>query len=82
MLTHMSGPLTRITATRVRAEMKRLGYSQQELAEKTGIPQQTISRRIRVDNPTPFNTNELELVAGALEVTVEHLVSCRVVGAA
>jgi transcriptional regulator with XRE-family HTH domain len=75
MLTHMSGPLTRSTATRVRAVMKSLGFSQQALAEQTGIPQQTLSRRLRLDNPTPFNTNELELVAAALGVTVEQLVA-------
>lgn len=75
MLTHMSGPLTRTIATRVRAEMGRLGLSQQELAERTGIPQQTISRKIRITDPTAFNTNELGLVAGALGVTVEELVS-------
>jgi transcriptional regulator with XRE-family HTH domain len=71
----MPVPLTQIVASGVRAEMARHGWNQQMLADKAGIAQQTLSRRIRVENPSPFDTDELERVAAALGVPVEQLIS-------
>jgi transcriptional regulator with XRE-family HTH domain len=71
----MTAPLTQIVASGVRAEMARRGLSQQQLADKAGISQQTLSRRIRIDSPTPFDTDELERVAAALDVPVEQLLA-------
>jgi transcriptional regulator with XRE-family HTH domain len=77
----MSGPLTKIIASNVQAEMNRRGWSQQVMAEKTGIPQQTLSRRLRTEDPSPFDTNELERVARALGRTVDQLVCAPTGGA-
>lgn len=82
----MTAPLTHTVASGVRAEMARRGLSQQQLADKAGISQQTLSRRIRVENPSPFDTDELTRVAVALDVPVEQLLHAAtvesVVGAA
>lgn len=74
----MTAPLTQIVASAVRAEMARRGLSQQALADRAGIAQQTLSRRIRVENPTPFDTDELERVAVALDVAVDQLMTTTV----
>ena len=74
----MAVPLTQTIASGVRAEMARRGMSQQTLADKAGISQQTLSRRIRVENPSPFDTDELDRVAAALDVTVEQLMASTV----
>lgn len=71
----MQAPLTQTVASGVRAEMARRGMSQQALADRAGIAQQTLSRRIRVDNPSPFDTDELERIAVALDVAIEQLIS-------
>ena len=75
MLTPMTVPLTQIVASGVRAEMARRGMTPQQLADKVGMVQQTLSRRIRFDEPTPFDTDELERVAEALGISVAQLVT-------
>lgn len=74
----MTAPLTQTVASGVRAEMARRGMSQQTLADLAGITQQTLSRRIRVENPSPFDTDELDRIAAALGVSVEQLMCATV----
>lgn len=72
MLTHMTVPLTQIVASGVRAEMARQGKTQQQLASSAGMAQQTLSRRLKLDDPIPFDTDELERIADALGVPVHQ----------
>lgn len=52
-------------------EMLRKGYNQQNLSEKTGIPESTISRYIcEVSIPSVY---KLKLIADALNVTIDEL---------
>jgi transcriptional regulator with XRE-family HTH domain len=69
MLTDMTASLTQIVASGVRAEMARQGKTQQQVSELAGMAQQTLSRRLKLDDPTPFDIDELERVARALAVS-------------
>ena len=82
MLTHMTAPLTQIVASGVRAEMARQGKTQQQLASLAGMAQQTLSRRLRLDDPTPFDVEELERVAQALGVPAQSFFVAPVASAA
>lgn len=82
MLTHMTAPLTQIVASGVRAEMARQGKTQQQLASLAGMAQQTLSRRLKVEDPIPFDVEELERVARALDVAVESFFTVPAVSAA
>lgn len=64
----MTSSLTQIVASSVRAEMGRQGKTQQQVSALANMSQQTLSRRLRVDEPTPFDVEELERVAHALGV--------------
>lgn len=68
MLTPMTASLTQIVASGVRAEMARQGKTQQQVSALAGMAQQTLSRRLKLDDPTPFDVDELERVAQALDV--------------
>ena len=72
MLTDMTASLTQTVASGVRAEMARQGKTQQQVSVLAGMAQQTLSRRLRVDDPTPFDTEELERIARALNVPVDR----------
>ena len=82
MLTHMTAPLTQIVASGVRAEMARQGKTQQQLASLAGMAQQTLSRRLRIEDPTPFDIEELERIAKALAVPAESFLATPVPSAA
>lgn len=82
MLTHMTDSLTQIVASGVRAEMGRQGKSQHQLAAAAGMAQQTLSRRLRIEGPIPFDTDELERVAKALGVPIERFLLVPAAGAA
>lgn len=73
MLTHMTSSLTQIVASGIRAEMARQGKTQQQLASLAGMAQQTLSRRIKVEDPIPFDTDEIDRVAQALGIPVQQL---------
>lgn len=75
MLTDMTASLTQIVASGVRAEMARQGKTQQQVSALANMAQQTLSRRLKLDDPTPFDTDELERVAGALGIPVVHLLT-------
>lgn len=57
----------------VRAELARRGISQATLARELGLPQTSVSARLR--GVTPFDVNELARVASVLEVSVETLLA-------
>lgn len=58
---------------RIKEQMGGQDVSKQELAERTGINRITIGRRLRGD--FPFTVDELELIAVALAVRFEWLVT-------
>lgn len=55
-------------AAEIRAEMARQRYPLVRLATNTGIPRSRLNRRI--NGTTPFNTDELRVIAAALNITV------------
>jgi transcriptional regulator with XRE-family HTH domain len=59
-------------ATRIREESKRQGIPQRELAEKVGLTQQAVSRRLG-EQAAPISVVEAELFAEALNVSVAWL---------
>lgn len=71
MLTHMTATLTQIVASGVRAEMGRQGKTQQQLSALAGMAQQTLSRRLKLDDPIPFDVDELERISQALGVPAQ-----------
>jgi transcriptional regulator with XRE-family HTH domain len=58
--------LVQQVAAEVRAYVARAQLSQHQLAEILGIPQSSVSRRLR--GKTPFRVDELEKLAGVLGV--------------
>lgn len=58
--------LTDLVAAEVRAEMGRQQVTQVTLARRIGMSQQSLSERLR--GKTPFTTDDLEKVSGALGV--------------
>lgn len=58
--------LTDLVAAEVRAEMARQQVTQVQLSRSIGMSQQSLSERLR--GKTPFTTDDLEKVAGALRV--------------
>ena len=75
MLTHMTPSLTQVVASGIRAEMARQGKTQQQLASLAGMAQQTLSRRIKIEDPIPFDTDEIERIASALGIPVSQLLT-------
>jgi transcriptional regulator with XRE-family HTH domain len=63
-------PRNPVTAN-VRAEMARRGETQQSLADRIGMKQQGLSRRLRGE--TRFTVDELQRIADALEVRAAEL---------
>ena len=57
--------LSPTVAQRVGAAIKAGGYSVKAMAEKTQIPRVTLTRRLA--GAAPFNTNELDAIAGVLK---------------
>jgi transcriptional regulator with XRE-family HTH domain len=82
MLTHMTASLTQIVASGVRAEMARQGKTQQQVSAEAEMAQQTLSRRLKIEDPTPFDVDELERVARVLGVPAASFFSVSVGGAA
>lgn len=58
-----SGPVTQ-TADTIRAAMRARGMSENELAEKAGIAQRTLNRRMK--NPDDFTMRELIAITEVL----------------
>ncbi len=58
-------------AQEVRANMARRGRTQSDIATALGISQTAISRRL--SGSVPWDVNELELVATALDVPIAEL---------
>lgn len=59
------------TGENVRAEMARRGVTQMVLARKIGLSQPAVSARLK--GKTPFNINELCLIASVLNVPLTAL---------
>ena len=59
------------TGRNVRAEMARAGVSQIDLAERVGLSQSGLSKRLR--GVVPFDVNELDAIATALGVPAVSL---------
>jgi transcriptional regulator with XRE-family HTH domain len=59
-------------ADRIKDAMETSGISVSKLAELTGIPRMTLSRRLA--NPTTFTLGELVRIAEVLGITTESLV--------
>jgi len=60
-------------AAEVRAELARQGLTQQQLADRLGVRQWWVSRRVAEDGsrrPVAITAAELVLIAGALRVPV------------
>jgi transcriptional regulator with XRE-family HTH domain len=57
----------------VKAEMARRDVTQQQLAERIGMAQQSLSRRLRGE--TRFSIDELQLIADVLDVAITDLLS-------
>lgn len=66
-----TGRLREATAEEIRVLLARRNMSAAELARQTGIKQSYISRRMTGE--TPFDLDDLELIAAALEVPVVAL---------
>ncbi|WP_276469495.1 helix-turn-helix domain-containing protein [Micromonospora tulbaghiae] len=64
----MAFSFTHAVASSVRAEMARQRWTQQRVADAVGMSQQALSARLR--GVRPFDTSELERIAGALNVPV------------
>jgi transcriptional regulator with XRE-family HTH domain len=69
----MGEDFTAQVAAEIRAEMGRQRMSQEALAARIGISQQSLSRRLL--GTYPFNTIELAKAAEALNVPVGRLLS-------
>lgn len=70
---------TQQTGANVRAEMARKGVSQEELAARLGFSQSVVSKRLR--GITPFDINELTLIAQHLGVPLASLLPAEAVAA-
>ncbi len=64
---------TAATGANVRAEMARCGVTQTTLARKIGLSQAAVSSRIK--GRTPFDINELALIAKVLDVPLDTLLA-------
>lgn len=69
----MSQTTAEVVGAAVRAELARAGKSQTDLAAVLGVTQAAVSKRIR--GVTPFDVNEIALVAQALGVDVSVLIA-------
>lgn len=57
---------------RIREAQANAGLSTVELSKRTGIPDSTLDRKLRI-TPEMFNIRELEAIAAATAVTFEWL---------
>lgn len=71
--TAFPSPLTQRVAAEIRAELGRQQMSQRQLAEKLGIDQALVSRRLAAINARPWTTDEIDRIASALGVPVDRL---------
>jgi lambda repressor-like predicted transcriptional regulator len=62
---------TQSRAASIGATIKRSGHTLFSIAEATGIPRTTLRRRLL--GTSPFNTDELDLIAAVLDVKVTDL---------
>ena len=60
-------------AIRIADELRRQGLKQHDLATKTGMTQQAVSRRLKVYDAAPITVVEVEQFAHALNVSVAWL---------
>lgn len=67
-----TSPLVRALAAEVRSRIERRNLSQVAFGRLVGWPQRFVSRR--VTGQVAMNAYELELVAGALNVSSAHLI--------
>lgn len=65
-------PFTWLLAIEIRGEMARNGMTQEDLARVLGVSQQAVSNRL--NGKTPFDVNELELLAECFHTEPEALV--------
>lgn len=68
--------VTERVAANVRAEMGRRRFTQTKLAGTLGVSQMFLSRRL--GGHVPFDLQELERIAAALEIPVELLLTANV----
>lgn len=69
----MTTTASEATGANVRAEMARRGLSQTALAGHLGLSQTAVSARLR--GRTPFDIDELVLIAGVLGLRLEELLA-------
>lgn len=69
-------PTQALIAKAVKARMDAAGWSENAMAQATGIPQTTLNRNLRGD-ATPFNVDQLGRIAEVLGVTLAHLIEPR-----
>lgn len=62
---------TATTGANVRGEMARKGINQTRVAEALGVSQAAVSARLR--GVTPFDVNELVIIARLLDVPMDRL---------
>jgi transcriptional regulator with XRE-family HTH domain len=64
-----------LVAREVRAEMARQGVSQRALAERLGVPQPWVSRRVGLKADQALRLDDVADMAEALDVPVERLLA-------
>jgi len=69
----VSEQLSRAVAAEIRRLLEERGISGRELARRTGIPSRTIAHKLA--DRTPFDVDDLQAIAGVLEVDVTDLLS-------
>lgn len=61
-------------ASEIRAEMARQGITQSILADRLTVTQMWVSRRINTDRRTPITLDDLDRIAGALNLPAASLI--------
>lgn len=64
-------PASQRVALAVRDHLRQAGKTQLDIVDATGIPRTTLNRRMTGNSP--FTISELELIAGAIGVTVTEI---------
>jgi transcriptional regulator with XRE-family HTH domain len=65
--------LSRAVAAEIRRLLDERGISGRELARRTGIPSRTVAHKLA--DRTPFDVDDLQSIAGVLEVDVTELLT-------
>lgn len=73
-VTNIASP-SRRAAAKIRAEAAYQGISLREVARRLGVSQMWLSRRVKVGADVDLTLEEIDRIAGALDVTAEQLLT-------